>query len=360
MSQQYPQWIDEYARAFHKVVLNSVPGEWGPVDYYALWALLNGLFIERVHEAVQRAKKHGFPIEKAAKTFFSPTQIRLALHFILCEYALTEPKNKEACKEAAEYMVELLSFTMEEDTFAYERNIVHKKEEIQQILEETAWKPGSPRAAQALGKLYTTLFSMANAVHGDFYAQNSLEVYGPYDVSLRFGENAILQEKHINFAGAQKLWLNLAGLKYLDVKMFQVYRNVSFKCTYMGLHSQYEGDIANGLVSWGVFVDGKEVESLEEIKELTSYFSKTSTEQSLIYNGMTREERKIKALEWECFQFMKFFELAGMDWRPTPPMLAAVRDKEVKDRVVWETLLSFEEYIASPEYEVYWLKDLYT
>ena len=196
----YPHWIDEYARAFYSIMSKCVPGEWGPVDYYAVWDLLNGLFIERVHEAIKRIKKQTFPIGKAAKTFYSPSQIRLAVNYLLMEYVLAEPKNKQACKEVVEYLVEILSFIMKEDTFAYERNIAHSQKEIKRVIEETKWKTGSPQAAQALGKLYTTLFSMAYAVHGEFYPMNSIEVYGPYDASSRFGNNAILLRKHFAVA----------------------------------------------------------------------------------------------------------------------------------------------------------------
>ena len=83
------------------------------------------------------------------------------------------------------------------------------------------------------------------------------------------------------------------------------------------------------------------------------------TEQSIVYEKLSKEERKIKILEWNCYQFIDFFKLADMDWRPTKEMLEVVKDKEVADRYELEQFPPFEEYIKSPEFEIYWLKDSY-
>jgi len=148
-------------------------------------------------------------------------------------------------------------------------------------------------------------------------------------------------------------------VKYSDIKIFQVFKNVKFRCETVGMHSIYEGDVINNLLAFFVIVDNVPQNSIEKIKELSDYFAKIATEQSIVYENLSKEERKIKILEWYSYEFVDFFKLAGMNWRPTKEMSEAVKDKEVGDRYELEEFPSFEEYIKSPEFEVYWLKDLY-
>ena len=64
-------------------------------------------------------------------------------------------------------------------------------------------------------------------------------------------------------------------------------------------------------------------------------------------------------MEWECYQFADFFKLAEMSWKPTEEMVEAVKNKGIGDRTILETFPIFDEYISSPEHEIYWLKNLY-
>lgn len=49
----------------------------------------------------------------------------------------------------------------------------------------------------------------------------------------------------------------------------------------------------------------------------------------------------------------------GMDWRPTEEMVKVVEGKDFPDRYELEEFPTYEDYCSSPEFEVYWLKELY-
>ncbi len=358
-NKKYPKWIDEFAKAFHNAFTKMIPITWGPVNADSVISFLNGAFLSKVHQAIIEIKNQGYKIEEVAKTFSCPSTIRVALPFLIWEYQGSEPKNKAQFKEVAEYMVEVLSCLAKKDIFAYESNIAHTDKEIEDILNKTDWKSGNKEAARELGKLYNSVASLGFSLYGDFFPQDSHEVYGPYDASKKFGKDTILIIKHFPKIKPIEIWPEIKKLKYSNVKIFQIYKNVQFRCETIGMHSIYEGDIINNLLSYFVVVDSIPQNSIEKIKELSDYFAKVATEQSIVYEKLSKEERKIKILEWDCYQFINFFKLAEMDWRPTKEMLEAVKDKEVGDRYELEKFPSFEEYVQSPEHEIYWLKDLY-
>lgn len=357
--EKYPKWIDEFAKAFHNAFAKMVPITWGPINADEVISSLNGAFISRVHQAIIKIKKKGYKIEEVAKTFSCPSTPRIAFPFLIWEYQGSEPKNKAQFKEVAEYLVEILSYLAKKDIFAYKSNIAHTDEEIETILNKTDWQTGNSQTARELGKLYNSVASLVFSLYGDFFPQDSHEVYGPYDASKKFGEDTILIIKHFPKIKPIEVWPESKKLKYSDVKIFQVFKDVKFRCEMVGMHSIYQGDIINNLVAYFVVVDGIPQNSIEKIKKLSDYFAEIATEQSIAYEDLSKEERKIKILEWQCYQFVDFFKLADMDWRPTKEMLEAIKDKKVADRYELEEFPPFEEYIKGPEFEIYWLKDLY-
>ncbi len=357
MKNKYPKWIDEYAKAFHNGFVDMVPLSWGPVDAYIIFSLLNGSFLAKVYEAISVLKENKVSIDKIANSFSNPSTLRCAIYFLIIEYQKSNPKNKKQFKEIIEFFVNILKHMMKSDTFAYKSNICHSSQEIKRIINTTKWIKANKDIAREIGKLYNSLSSLVYSLYRDFFPQESCEIYGPYKAS-KFGKNAILLIKHFPKIKPVDLWPESKNFKYKDIKIFQVYKNVKFKCEIIGMHSIYKGDLINNLVAFAVMVDGKYVD-IKKIKKLSNYFAEVATEQSTVYDKFSKEELKKKILEWECYQFFDFFKLAGMDWKPTKEMIATIKNKKVDDRFEMEKFPSFKEFITNPKYEVYWLKNLY-
>jgi hypothetical protein len=358
-NKNYPKWIDEYARACHRAFANMVPTSWGPVDGFAVVGALNGSFLSKLHDAIKAVKEQGHPINEIAATFSCLSSLRASLFFLIYEYQQSNPKNKEQTREIFDFLVGIIHYLAKGDAFAYESNIGHSTAEIDVILNETLWRDGNPGISRELGKLYTSLASLVFALYRDFFPQDSHEIYGPYLADKKFGEGTILLIKHFSKIKPVDLWPEFHDAKYKDVKIFQIYRNVKFKCEMIGMHSIYEGDLMKGLAAYAVLVDGKYLNNPEEIKALSQHFAELAAKQSLVYESFSKQDLVKKFLEWYCYQFVDFFRLAKMGWRPTEGMLRALQGKEIPDRLDIDELPSFEEYIKSPEFEIYWMKDLY-
>lgn len=353
--EKYPKWIDQLAKSYHKAFLGMTPWSWGPVDVFTVMSALNGTFLNKIEKAIQEVKSKKYPMEEIIKCFPSISSFRIAIYYLVIEYQGSKKKDKERFKEIIEFFVNVLEHATEKDLFGYKSNIIHTEKEIKEVLEKTSMEKGSPEIARELGKLYTSAASLVFALYGDFFPQESHEIFGPYKIS----KDSILTIKHFPKIKPIELWPEIKELKYSDLKILQIFKNVEFECELIGMHSLYKGDLINGLVSYAVMVDGKFINDIERIKGIRNYFAEVATKYSSIYDDMSKEELKKKTLEWNCYQFVYLFKLAGMDWRPTEEMIKTMDGLDVELRSESEDFPSFEEYIKNPEFEIYWLKDLY-
>lgn len=354
----YPTWVDEYTASVHNAFIGMVPSRWGSIDYFAILPHLQGAFIDKVHEAVIKLKASGKTPAELVRVFSSPSTLRCALYFLAEEYKSIENKNKTEFKEVMEYLVPVLEAWTPNDTFALSTNQAHTPQEVSGML-AASFGVGSVDVARELGRLYNSAASVAFALYRDMFPQDSHEVYGPYDASEKFGPGAVLVIKDFPKIKPTDLWPGAQHFRHAHVRIFQVYKGVDFACDWIGMHSKYKGDLMQGLAAFGVEVDGAWVTDIAAIKEVRLELERVAVEQSKVYESMTYPQWVLKALEWECYQFNAFFKLAGMDWRPTQQMIEAASGAQASMGFGIETFPPIEEYATSPEFEVYWLKDLY-
>ena len=114
------------------------------------------------------------------------------------------------------------------------------------------------------------------------------------------------------------------------------------------------------MLAYHVEVNGEEARDLEKIREVSQYLAEKATTYFDLYEKLSKKERAEKFLEWQAYQAIDFFKLAQMDWKPTKEMLQAIQGKKFPQTTVMKTFPAYEEFIASRDFEVYWLKDLYT
>lgn len=359
MTHRYPKWIDEYARAMHRAFKNMVPCTWGPIDVFYVARNLDGTLISKIYTAISKLKEKKYSVGKIARSFSTLSTLRIELYWLALEYQNSKTKDKIFFREIIEFFIELLSYAAKKDIFAYESNIVHTDKETEKMLNKIKWEKSDILKAREVGRLFNSLSSLVFALYSDFLPQDGNDIYGPYDASKVFGPNTIFLIKHFPGIKPIKLWPATLEFKYKDVKFFQIYRGVQFKCEIFGMHSIYKGDLINGLVAYAILVDGKYQNDLQKIKKLSDYFAEAATKQSLILDHLSEKELKNKALYWLCYQFIDFFKLAKMDWRPTQEMFEAIKNKKFASRFELNKFPSYREYTTSPRYEIYWLKDLY-
>lgn len=351
-------WVDECAKAIHRAFSNMVPSSWVP-DGFSVLGLLQGAFIEQLHLAVINLKRKGVPIAVVAHSFSNPSTLHAALYFANVEYRNHKNKDKVAYKETVEYLVELIYFLAKKDPWIERSNIVHSPEEITALLETTPFLDGNQDISKELGRLYVSSVSLAYSLYGDFFPQEACDIYGPYDVSKQYGAGAILLIKHFPKLTPEDLWPQIYNREYSDVKIIQIYKNIEFACEFIGMHSLYKGDTHNNLITYAVSANGSFIQDTDSIKQLRTTLAEKATEQSKIRDAMTKEDIKNKFLYWLGYQYNEFFKLADMNWKPTPKMLDAIKNKEIPDKLVMTSMPPYDEFIKSPDWEIVHLKELY-
>jgi hypothetical protein len=354
-------WIDEYAKSWHNAMTNMAPSNWGPTDWYVFFTSLEGTFLDKLSSAIKKVQKKGYSKEEVMEAMPNVSTVRAGMMYFFMEYAGISEKEhyKEKMKEVTDYFLEILKLMTKDDLFCKERNIVHNDKEIKEILKKDDWVKGNLGDAREIGKLYNSFSALGYSLYRDYFIMIPIEIYGPYDASKEFGEGSILLIKHITDTDPVELWPGLDKVKYKDIKIYQIFKNINFKCEFIGMHSIYEGNITENLDSYMMFVDGELITNVEKIKEISDYVAIKATEQSKVYKDMSKEDLIRKTLEWYCYIFFEFFKLAGMDWRPTEEMINALKDKHIPDRYVADKFASYDDYVNSKNYEVYWLKELY-
>jgi len=356
----YPSWIDSFAKSIHQGWVNMAPTSWGPIDGHKLVSKLDGTFINKLSHAVKIVKKENYSLEKVASCFSSPSTVREIIYWLSFEYQHVYQKDKDQFREIIEYFVKILEFMAKDDLFAYDSNIAHTQDEVEEILENIPWTEADASLTREVAKLYTSAASLVFALYRDFFPVDSHEVYGPYQAVSKFGEGTILVIKDFSRLRPVQLWSEIESSTYETLRIYQVIKDVQFRCETMGMHSIYDGDVINNTKAIAVNINGNFVD-INKVKNATEDIGLRSVEHSKLYDAFSVEDTKQKFLEWLCYLNIDFFMLAGMDWRPTEEMWDAVKDKEIPKRshCAVEDVPSLRLYLRSKDFEIYWLKDLY-
>lgn len=361
MNEKYPAWIDEYACSIHQAFSGMVPAKWSSLDGYKVFAAFQGASIFRLRDLALALSAHGKTPAEQFKLFSTPSTIRNATLFLAWEYKDVRDKTPEmraAARTVFDWLDSILSAGMREDKWVMDKNIVHTPEEIAALLRDTPWITNNTQAVRDAGKLYVSTAAMSFALYRDFFPQVAHEVFGPYDASSSYGEGAELLIKYFPKIRPVELWPEVADFPHESVTVYQIIRGVKFRCEFIGMHSLYDGPIVPNTLASAVKADDRFVRA-EEIKPLASLIAERATAYSSLYEKLDVLETKRKFVEWEMYQFIKLFDAAGMDWRPTDAMLAPILAADIPMGIQLDSFPSLEDFKTSNDHEVYWLKDLY-
>lgn len=359
MRKTHPQWVDEYTKSIHQAYVGMVPGDWGPIDFYAGYRALNGAFIKKLHEAVVRLKTKKVPLRIVAKDFLSPSSIRPAFSFAAYEYGMSDHTTHVQAREVFDYFDKLTRQVFKKDVWAQKSNIIHTSGEVDKLIKRIPWEKGNSDVARLISRLGNSASALAYALYRDFYVDESQEVYGPYDVSKKFGRDHALVIKHYPKMRPTTLWPSMRSFRYTDMKLYMMYEGVQVKCEFIGMHTLYKGDVMGGLRKYAVEIDGVFYRDQKKMKEVMEYIGKRAVKQWSAYEKMSKQDLKMKFLEWMCFSCSPLFHLAGMDARPSEEMIRNVMKAKIGDRCVVSKFPTYAAFLKRKDWEAYWLRDLY-
>jgi hypothetical protein len=184
---KYPAWIDEYVAVAHPSFKNMVPADWGPLDFFECWKHVNGTFIDKLHPAIVELKRQNVPLVDVARAFPSPSSFRACMFFLFLEYQQSDHTRKEKTREVFDYMDAVLRAMFVRDAWCARENIIHTDSHIDTMLDGLKLQDAIPEQARVIARLGNAASAMSYALYRDFWMSESFDVFGPYDVSRRFG-----------------------------------------------------------------------------------------------------------------------------------------------------------------------------
>lgn len=339
------QWTDNLVEAVQASLGNMDLGAMQPFDHLQFEPLFAEQIIERLRTLIYEAKKQ--KIEKKEMAFLWPTLG--SLRCFLGQFLLLNLKSahilKNERKEITQFFFEMIQARAVADIYGRKSNICQTNEQIKNLLQRVTFQKGTPTIAKALGRLYNGCYNLSAGTYFDFYLDYCAENEGPYDVSLLYGSGHILVIK--KFIDLQTpVWQELKT-PYNSLWIYAIYKNVTFSCDMISVHSVYQGDTINNLVSYAVVADGKIMNQENDIKEAAEIFSMLSVEQWQRLTSVSVDEQKQKALLVKWYGMRKMFERLKLDWKPDTTMLKAVK-QPFKDNSYWK--------IPEKNKDAYWRK----
>lgn len=319
-----------------------------PMDWFEFHPLFSKEWFSHMQRIIDASE--GKNLTKLAGTLSGPTQLRVWLYYTLLDMKCAKI-SKEERERIVRFYHQLQRKTSQRDLWGLAgTNIAHSEEQITSILQNIQFQQGSKELAKTLGRIYSAGFQYINALYTDFYTDYGVEIYGPYDVSKKYGPGHILVIRHFTDLLPNDLWNNVEGLTKKDVKIYTVYKDVKFSCDFISCHSNYEGSVIDNLVEFAVEADNK-ILTFEEIKSLQEKLELSAMAQWRRLKGLEFEDLKQKGVQIRCYAFKKLCEELNLNWKPSQEMLDAVKDKPF-DRSLWN--LPEEE----DERNEYWRKIL--
>jgi hypothetical protein len=311
-----------------------------PISFISFHPMFSKEWIDRIEKTISKLKNK--KISDIVNTIKYSTHLRAQMYFLMLDMKSVR-LNKNKRIEIAEFFDKILNEMSKADPYGFKSNIIQSKNDVKKILDKK-FSNGNEKIAVELGKLMNVCYHLANALYTDFYTDYCFEHFGPFNIH----KNKILVIQNFKDLNSQILWpKNKIPVK--NIVIYKIYENVEFSCDALSCHSQYKGNPVKSLVDFRIEVDNNEI-NIEEMIILRKRLEVLTIEQWDKLSSMDKENLKKKVLFMRCYILKDFFELAGVEWKPSKNMLKVIKNKDLdkcpwnfpkeKRREYWEKLIN--------------------
>lgn len=336
-------WLNEFLDSLERALGFMDLSTLQPTSWRHFQPLIAREWLPWFWRIIEAREKQQVPFADLAKVF-EPDLCREHLLFTL-EDLKTARWPREKRLAAADFLYQILRAQMPQgDEFGLHGTTRrHAPAEVNEMLLER-FTAGTPATAKLLGQLYNGAYNLGAALYLDFYMGKAIENYGPYNL----GAGKILVIKDMRYLKPVEIWPDINTPAHRLI-WYAVYENVKFATDLIACHTRYEGDPIHGLRQWRLERDGREVTDPGEIATLGSALAEAGKRQWLSLLAMP-EPQLLKIAVWiRCYVFKPVCERLGLDWQPTPALLAAVEGKTLAQG--WQT---WRQPTEEQAYRAYW------
>ncbi len=325
-------WVPQFISNVLKTVGLMDIGAIQPYSWLEFEPLFAKQYVRKLEELMQRAEKQHISSKELALLWPTTSSLRCQLFFLLAilkAARIEKGKRMELC----DFFFAMIQERAVTDVHGKVSNITKTKKEVKLLLEKIKPQKGTAEIAKILGKISNTSYNLIAGLYLDIYLDYAMENEGPYDVSNIYGKGHILVIK--KYVGLQSTVWPQVKVPFNDLIIYCVYKDVKFSCDMASCHSVYKGDIINGLVAFSVEADGKILPDKGAIERILRPLENVCVQQWIRLKALPLEEQKNKGLLIKFYGMRKLFERVNIDWKPTEPMINAVKNKPLKDKSYW-------------------------
>lgn len=221
---------------------------------------------------------------------------------------------KEDRLEYVNFLFNILEKKVRGDIFCLDgKNILFDNVEIKDLIKNLKKVEGRDEQRSVAG-LIVSANNWCYSLYYDLFMTAGFYLHGPYDVSEKFGEGAILVIREYHDLNPKDLWPDLE-MPYKKMRILCVYKNLDLKINFVN-HPITKESIADKLVAYKVFLDNFGV-GVSEVEPLDSLFDELREKQTKRVNNLADLDKVRKGAEIAFYFFKELRASMGDDWRPT-------------------------------------------
>jgi len=310
--------IDDYVEAISTAmwdmdqnIKNFWPLNGGQVASY--FDVAEGLDIYNRLNELKKTKS----IKEIAELFPPPDMIKSFLQFngsIGPKVARVFELDKITVEETVEYLsflFEIIKIKMQSNYMNLDgKNLLLDKTQIDKLVSETNWVIPKSSEKKSLANLIVTANHLCYSLFFDLYQTAGFYIHGPYDVSEKFGDGAILVVRECHNINPKDIWPELK-MPYHNLVVQGIYKNLDFKLDFSN-HPTTNTGIADKLIAYRVILDGKEIK-IKKMEEIELLFEKITEEQTKKIEGLSDFDKIRKGAQISFSLFKKLRDAMGDD-----------------------------------------------
>ena len=326
-------WVDDFAEASFSLYAGNIVEGFQPLDFFHFFPLWYHLWMRRFMVVMDRLDLDHASYVELKPYLSTPSNMRSMLQKLFPTAKAVPPEDWPNFARAATFFARMLSECCPADPFGRSSTPLHTSKELAAIITTTPWQPANPAIARQFGQLITAAGSLVHGLYNDLVTDYGWDVYGPYSVA-KDEDNYTLLIRHFPNLQVNELWPApyLASVK--ELKMCALYQNVTWEIGCVGCHTIVKsGRPAEGLKQYAIIADGKPLSGQAVLLLINELAAKAES----IYRVIRQkdfEALKLMVIRQMNFELNKLFTAAGIDWQPTPEMIAAIKNKPLATGVV--------------------------
>lgn len=316
-------WINDFVKSVAQTEKTVDHTVWKPFPPDALTPYYFNHLINKVLEVAEICQKDNITPEAIGKNWIGQSWLRNELTTVVWFDNFIKLNKKEK-RNLIDFYLGLLYLNRDDPFSVKGITRIYNKKTLKIILAGLKWEKANKDKSRNLGFLITTLLTLTYTLYTDLFPSAGCEFHGPYHLD----KDSILMIRDFWDIKPTPLWPDCQEFKYKSFTIFTVYKKAKFFIDCYG-NITCDKIMPQILKNYGVVVDGKIINSQNQISELGDYFSQLTTEYYKKFENLNFEQTKVKFMEAHFYGYKKLLDLVKINWKPQLKAYQSIENKKL-------------------------------